>query len=113
VPDQKNTVVTSGLGNFDASNSTNAQDNTYATTARTPDGTLVMTYMPTARAIGVDMTQLSGPAYAQWYDPSVGTYSAVAGSPLPNTGTKMFTPPAAKHADGYDDWVLVLETKPP
>jgi hypothetical protein len=113
VPDQKNKVVTSGLGNFDASNTTNAQDNTYATTARTPDGTLVMTYMPTARAIGVDMSQLSGPAFAQWYDPSAGTYSAIAGSPLANTGTKMFTPPTAKHPDGYDDWVLVLETKPP
>jgi hypothetical protein len=59
------------------------------------------------------MTKLSGPAYAQWYDPSAGAYSAVAGSPLANTGSKSFTPPTAKHADGSDDWVLVLETNPP
>jgi len=49
VPDQKHAVVAAGYGDFEAGG--NAQDNTYATTARTADGTLVMTYMPTARTI--------------------------------------------------------------
>jgi hypothetical protein len=111
VPDQSNTVVTSGFGT--ASSTTNAQDNTYATTARTADGTLVMTYMPQARAITVDMTKLAGPAVARWYDPTTGTYTAIAGSPVANSGTKTFTPPSTNHADGYNDWVLVLETSPP
>jgi len=39
VPDQKHAVVAAGYGDFEAGG--NAQDNTYATTARTADGTLV------------------------------------------------------------------------
>jgi hypothetical protein len=111
VPDQTNTVVLSGFGTFSASGS--AQDNTYATTARTADGTLVMTYIPTARPFDVDMTKLAASAVARWYDPTTGAYTTVSGSPLANAGRKTFTPPTAKHADGYDDWVLVLETSPP
>jgi hypothetical protein len=111
VPDQTHVVVTAGLGTY--ADTGNAQNNDYATAARTADGTLVMTYMPTARTITVDMTKLAGSATARFYDPTTGAYTAVPGSPLPATGTKTFTPPAAKHADGFDDWVLVLETSPP
>jgi hypothetical protein len=111
VPDQNNTVVTAGLGTLATTGS--AQDNDYATTARTDDGTLVMTYMPTARAVTVDMTKLAGAATARWYDPTTGTWTAITGSPFANTGTHVFTPPTAKHADSYSDWVLVLETTPP
>jgi hypothetical protein len=111
VPDQKNMVVVSGFGTY--ADTGNAQDNTYATTARTADGSLVMTYMPTARAVTVDMTKLAGSAVGRWYDPAAGVYSAITGSPFANTGMHVFTPPAAKHADGFDDWVLVLETNPP
>jgi len=109
VPDQDNVVVTSGFGTFSASG--NAQDNTYATTARAADGTLVMTYMPTPRDLQVDMSKLSAPAFASWYDPTTGASSAVAGSPLPASGTRTFSPPAAPHADGFADWVLILETQ--
>src|SRR5262249_34867075 len=70
VPDQQNVVVPSGFGTY--SDTGNAQDNTYATTARTADGTLVMTYMPTARDVVVDMSKLSAPAFASWYDPTTG-----------------------------------------
>jgi hypothetical protein len=87
-------------------------DSDYVTTARTPDGSLVMAYMPTARTIKVDMTRLGGTARAQFYDPSNGTYHPVAGSPLPNTGAQTFAPPGP-NADGDGDWVLVLETQPP
>jgi hypothetical protein len=111
VPDQAHTVVTSGYGTF-ASTGT-AQDNSYATTARTDDGTLVMSYIPNARSIVVDMTKLAAAAVARWYDPTTGTYTTVSGSPLANTGTHTFAPPTTNHADGYSDWVLVLETSPP
>jgi hypothetical protein len=111
VPDQNNTVVVSGFGTFASTG--NAQDNTYATTARTGDGSLVMSYIPTARAITVDMTKLSGAATARWFDPTTGAYMAISGSPFANSGTKAFTPPTAQHSDGYSDWVLVLETTPP
>lgn len=111
VPDQNHAVATSGYGDFEASG--NAQDNTYTATARTADGALVVAYMPTARALTVDMTKLAGKAVARWFDPTNGVYTSVAGSPIENAGSIAFTPPSAKHADGYDDWVLVLETTPP
>ena len=73
---------------------------------------LVVTYMPTARNVTVDMSQLAGPVTARWFNPTTGGYTAVAGSPLAASGKQIFTPPAARHADASDDWVLVLETDP-
>ena len=84
----------------------------YVTAGRTPDGALVMAYLPSPRTVTVDMSQLRAPATARWYDPSRGTYTAVQGSPLPNTGKRELTPPG-NNGDGDGDWVLVLETKPP
>jgi hypothetical protein len=99
--------VTAGYGTFSSTGSLGSND--YLTAARTPDGSLVMAYMPTIRTITVDMSNLSGSATAQWYDPSNGTYTAIAGSPFANTGTQRFTPPG-NNSDGAGDWVLVLET---
>jgi hypothetical protein len=73
-----------------------------------------MVYMPSARAITINMTQLSGSATARWFDPTTGTFTTVSGSPLMNTSTAlMLSPPSGNHTDGYSDWVLVLETNPP
>jgi hypothetical protein len=107
VPDKDHKVVTAGFGEF--SDSARVSENDYVTAARTPDGSLVMAYLPTNAPITVDMTQLSGPANASWYDPSRGRFQRIAGSPLPNTDTMMtFTPPGLNH-DKDTDWVLVLE----
>jgi hypothetical protein len=106
VPDQTHTVVTTGYGTFSSTGVLSAND--YLTAARTPDGALVMAYMPTIRAITVDMSKLSGSATARWYDPSDGTYTMISGSPFVNTGTQQFTPPG-KNSDGDGDWILVLE----
>jgi hypothetical protein len=54
------------------------------------------------------MSKLAGPTTARWYDPSRGSYSAIAGSPFPNSGSQDFTPPGP-NGDGDPDWVLVLE----
>jgi hypothetical protein len=110
VPDQAHTVVVSGFGTF---SDFAAQDNTYATTARAADGSLIMTYMPTPRAITVDLTKLSGSAVGRWYDPTTGAFTTIDGSPFAASGSKSFTPPSTKHGDGYADWILVLETAPP
>jgi hypothetical protein len=115
VPDQKHKVVTAGFGTFDSSTTPGnvyGMTSDYVTAARTPDGSLVMAYLPSRRTVKVDMTQLSGPATARWYDPSRGTYTAIAGSPLKNMKEHAFTPPG-NNSDGDGDWVLVLETKPP
>jgi hypothetical protein len=113
VPDQKHTVVTDGYGTFDATTTAGnlfVMTSDYVTAARTPDGALVMAYLPSLRTVTVDMTQLGGPATARWYDPSRGTYTAVQGSPLRNVGKRAFTPPG-NNGDGDGDWILVLETE--
>src|SRR5207237_8064195 len=84
----------------------------YVTAARTPDGSLVMAYLPTRRTVTVDLSKLSGTTTARWYDPSNGEYKSIDGSPLPNSGKRNFIPPG-NNGDGDGDWVLVLETKPP
>lgn len=115
VPDQNHTVVTAGYGTFDAA--TDYADRSlgksdYVTAARTPDGSLVMAYMPTLRSLTVDMTKLRGPVRARWYDPSRGVYTPIVGSPFPNAGTRDFTPPG-NNGDGDGDWALVLEAGAP
>jgi len=87
-------------------------DNTYAATARSIDGTLVMTYLPSPRTVTVDMSGLTGPAHARWFDPTDGSYSAITGSPFANIGSRQFRPPA-RNAAGDSDWMLVVETTPP
>ncbi len=106
IPDQSHIVVTAGYGTFADSGALGDSD--YLTAARTPDGALVMAYMPTLRTITVDMARLGAPAYASWYDPSNGTFTAIPGSPLTNAGTRTFTP-SGSNGDGDGDWVLVLE----
>src|SRR2546425_2101222 len=103
VPDQAHTLVTARLGTFDTPD--------YVTAARTPDGTLAMAYVPSARALTVDMSRLSGPVTGRWYDPASGSFATILGSPLANSGLRVFATPG-NNADGDEDWVLVLEASP-
>jgi hypothetical protein len=119
VPDQHHETVTAGYGTFGsdevhfdsqqliAQMDPKVSDSDYATAARTPDGAYVVVYMPTARTITVDMARLSGPAAAQWFDPSDGSYQVIAGSPFNNAGSREFAPPGT-NAAGDSDWVLLL-----
>jgi hypothetical protein len=106
IPDQTHTVLTDGYGSF--STSGNVDDNDYVTAARTPDGALIVAYLPEDTTVQLDMTQLRGRAMARWFDPSSGQYSPIAGSPFRNSGSRAFTPPGP-NADGDPDWVLVVE----
>jgi len=110
IPDTNHVVVTAGYGTFSSTDT--VDNNNYLTAARTPDGTLVIAFTPVVQQFTVDMTKLSAPVTARWYDPSNGTYTTVAGSPLSNTGTQDFIPPGNNN-DGDGGWVLVLETQPP
>jgi Protein of unknown function (DUF4038)/Putative collagen-binding domain of a collagenase len=113
VPDTNHSVVIAGFGTFSTAADINlVNNNDYATAARTADGSLVMAYMPTSRTLTVDMSKLSGPAVAHWYDPANSTYLPIAGSPFANSGTRNFTP-SGNNSDGDGDWILVLETNPP
>jgi Protein of unknown function (DUF4038)/Putative collagen-binding domain of a collagenase len=94
VPDDKHEVVVDGLGEFRGLD--------YLAAARTKDGANIIAYMPTARAITVDMTKLSGKeANATWFNPRTGK-SDPAGQ-FPTGGKHQFTPP------GDGDWVLLLD----
>jgi hypothetical protein len=105
-PDDKHTTLIAGFGTFSSKGT--VDDNDYATAARTPDGRLVIAYAPTVRPLTIDMTRLSGPVTARWFDPANAAYAAIDGSPFANTGTQTFTAPGHNH-DGDGDWVLVLE----
>jgi hypothetical protein len=115
VPDQQHKLVVAGYGTFDAASHEGnhyVMTSDYVTAGRTPDGRLAIAYMPSLRPLKVDLSQLSGPVAARWYDPSRGTFSPVKGSPFPNSGQPYFIPPG-NNADGDGDWLLVLETSLP
>jgi hypothetical protein len=102
VPDYLHQVVTAGYGTINTA--------TYVAAARASDGSLAMAYLPAGGTITVDMSRMSGPATARWYDPTAGIFTpAIAGSPFTNSGTRNFTTPGS-NAGGSADWVLVLET---
>lgn len=115
MPDQDHAVVTAGYGTFSPASRDRKNaawkkilDDDYATTARTPDGKLIVSYLPTARTVTVDMGKLAAPATGRWFDPADGSFREIAGTPLANQGLREFTTPGA-NADGDQDWVLLLE----
>jgi hypothetical protein len=111
VPDQGHALVTAGTGTFSSGGTphTSISENNYVTAAATPDGRLGLVYVPSTRTITVDLTVMSGPVTARWYDPTAGTYRTIDGSPFANSSSQSFSTPGT-HSDGASDWVLVLET---
>ena len=106
VPDQTHSVVTAGLGSY-GNLKTRVSESDFCTASKTPDGSFVVAYLPTLRKITVNMASLKTPATPKWFDPTNGTYEEVSRQPLPNSGTREFTPPGRNH-DGDGDWVLLL-----
>jgi hypothetical protein len=75
----------------------------FCSAARTPDGQLAMAYLPTARNIVVDLTQMAGPVVkATWFDPIEGTRTSAGYWPVDDQAP--FAPPRPQ------DWVLILES---
>lgn len=108
VPDSSNTFVTSGYGSCPSSGS--MTNNNCATTTKTTDNTLALSYCPKTCTITVQMNQMAGSVTARWYDPTNGEFTPISGSPFSNTGTHNFTSPG-NNSEGVNntDWVLVLE----
>jgi hypothetical protein len=107
VPDIDHVVATAGYGT--ERDTGNAQGSDYVTTARASNGSLVLSYFPVRHDLSIDMRMLRALATASWYNPSNGATTPDPGSPVPNAGTHVFTPPSPPHADGSSDWVLVLD----
>lgn len=108
VPDQDHMVVTAGFGT-PGDFQTRPSKSDFCTASKTPDGSYLLAYMPTAREITVNMGSLKGPASAKWFDPTNGTYTTISGGPFANAGTRQFAPPGNSHDDGASDWVLLLD----
>ncbi len=107
VPDEDHSVVTAGYGTPSGNGTGDIETDDYVTTARNPDGSVILAYCPESTTITVDMTKMRGPAAARWYDPTANAYQPIIGSPFPNTGIQNFTTPGS-NSEGDDDWVLVL-----
>lgn len=92
VPDLSGTVLTSGQ----------MSGASYAAAARASDGSSVIVYTPTQRALTVDMTKVGGSnARGWWFNPATGATTDLG--TMATTGTRSFLPP------GTGDWVLVLD----
>lgn len=97
------TLITAGGG------TASPQTTDYVAAACTPEGDLLLAYVPPAHAgsITVDMTKLSAPASAKWFDPTNATFSSLG--TIANTGTHTFAAPGT-NSGGQTDFLLVLET---
>ena len=105
-------LVPSGLGGMRTlvtagGSSVSAAD--YVAAAATPDGTLLVAYIPPAHngSITVDMGAMSGLTRARWFDPTSAAYTTI-GTGFANSGTRAFTP-TGNNSVGQKDWVLVLD----
>ena len=108
VPDQTKQIVTAGNSNPNPGNE-NLYNSTYATTAWITDGSLSLTYVPSAATLTIAMNKFAGPTVtAQWFDPTNGVFTAISGSPFPNSGVQSFATRGTNSA-GDPDWVLVLQ----
>lgn len=110
VPDQNHQIVTGGFGIFSSGGSphSSVSENNYVTAAATPDGRLMIAYVPTSATVLVNLSKFKGRVSALWFDPTSGKLYAIAGSPFANSGTHSFAPPGA-NGEGMNDWVLVLK----
>jgi hypothetical protein len=92
LPDAAHTVLTAGF----------ASGTTLATAAAATDGSSILAYLPTSRAVTVNSALLAGATVTvRWYNPATGVWTLVGGFPK---GSRSFTPPAA------GDWVLVVDS---
>jgi hypothetical protein len=98
-PDWDNQTVTGGRGSYGGTN--------YVTAGRASDGSLIVAYTPQATSLNVNLTRLSGPASAQWYDPANGNAVGSAVS-ISNSGTQTFATPGT-NSGGNQDWVLIIK----
>jgi len=110
VPDQAHKLVVSGYGTKLSGNVFN-ENSDYATAAFNTNGTLGVVYTPVSRTLTVAMTNFSGAVTSRWFDPTANTFTAIDGSPFPNTITTNLTTPG-DNAGGDGDWVLLLEAPP-
>jgi hypothetical protein len=100
-PDFSHTLITSGFGTHDMSESADPLANDFATAAITTDRRLAVIYVPTVRSWVIETAAMVGTVRGFWFDPTTSTRT---------TATAPWTIPTTAHADGTHDWVLVLQS---
>ena len=104
VPEDDRALMVEGYG----------ADAATALTARTADGRLSVSYIPSNGTDGRTLTAalggFAGPVAGRWYNPTNGKAFRVAGSPFVNRDTRRLHTPG-DNGTGADDWVLILEAK--
>lgn len=97
-----------GMGTLVTSGGSSPALSDYVTAAATPDGTLLVAYVPPdhSGSITVDMTVMGGSTRARWFNPTNALYTLIG--TFDNTGTSDFTPPG-DNGTGFTDWILLLE----
>jgi hypothetical protein len=107
------TLVTAGGGTFTTMASPgdgeSGGDNWVVATG-TQLGDYLLAYVPDTHTgtVTIDMSVMSGSTRARWWDPTDGTFTAIA-TGLSNSGTHAFTTPGT-NTGGASDWVLVLDS---
>ncbi len=102
-PDSSGRLLVDGAG----------PDDERALAARAADGSFALIYLPSRRAATVDLGRLAGPEVAaRWYDPAGGAFVTVDGAPFAAAGTRRFSPEPSTNSSGFEDWVLLLESRP-
>jgi len=99
VPDQDHEVITVGYGNYG--------DTTYATAEIASDGSFAMAFLPTQRAVTVDMTKFNGTKQLKWYDMTNNTFTNI--TTHSNTGTVVIPANTSFNSANGTDWILVIE----
>ncbi|HYV65843.1 MAG TPA: DUF4038 domain-containing protein [Myxococcales bacterium] len=94
-----------------SANGTQGRDD-YVAAAASPDGSLLVAYVPPSggtapQGVVIDMTAMAGPSRARWWSPTTGEF-ALSSASLPNTGTHAFTTPGNNGARS-NDWLLLLD----
>jgi len=99
-----------GAGNLITGGGATPESSTYVAAAATPDGTLLVAYIPPgiSGSISVDMQAMGGPTRARWFDPTSGAFREIEAG-MANTGRHSFALPGPNSA-GASDWVLLLES---
>jgi Protein of unknown function (DUF4038)/Putative collagen-binding domain of a collagenase len=115
IPDSASALVTgnrgtrAGLlpaGSSSGSKYEPAFTNTYVGASRTPDGSLALLYLPTAKTITIDETQMAEGYGAKWIDPVTGAATDATPGATYNSAAK------GANSAGDPDWVLALSSPP-
>ncbi|SKC37461.1 apiosidase-like domain-containing protein [Krasilnikoviella flava] len=104
--------LTGGAGG-EAEAAQDVLDADLATAAVAPDGSLALVYVPSERAVSLDLSLLAPGAEAAWVDPSTGAATAVGPVSELSVTPSGEVPTPGDNAAGAGDWLLVLGTDLP